>query len=528
MPTHSSYPPELAQSRRSGPRLGPRLNLPLRPRTHRAPYDALGTFKIPAVNQGHPAASEADIVSPDTSNASAMDRADLVVIGNGISGCIAAMETRHYAPDARILMITEQNHPTINTPALKQFGAGRLELEQLLAYSAGAQQQLRIGMIHQRAVALEPSSHRVRLADGRAIQYRSLLLATGATATQLPAETPGRDFDGVVTLHTLSDYLDLRRRLPGISSAVVIGGGYHAAETAMLLRHHRLNVTWLIRGRGLLPRQLDSAASDLLLRQVRRHGVDIRLETEVAGIVGRMGVAVGVITTDNTFTPCELVVTAIGAQPDITLAQHTPIEAKSGHGMRVNARLQTSARDIYAVGAVAAVLDSQTGQYDARGQWYFAVQQGRLAAAAIAGAPSAEGTAMGAVGNFWHATQFDKLHVLVAGAPMLSDREHPANEVLTNGSGAFYRRLVVRHGHLVGFLAMGATLPPGLSVKRLIDERINIEEIKHKLLSEDFDVRSFFTQRHLHALATGEVERIPRPVTQQTVMPVAAVSGRAG
>ena len=28
MPTHSSYPPELTQSRRSGPRLGPRLNLP--------------------------------------------------------------------------------------------------------------------------------------------------------------------------------------------------------------------------------------------------------------------------------------------------------------------------------------------------------------------------------------------------------------------------------------------------------------------------------------------------------------------
>ena len=66
---------------------------------------------------------------------------------------------------------------------------------------------------------------------------------------------------------------------------------------------------------------------------------------------------------------------------------------------------------------------------------------------------------MGAVGNFWHATQFDKLHVLVAGAPMLSDREHPANEVFTNGSGAFYRRVVVRHGHLVGFLAMAPASP---------------------------------------------------------------------
>ncbi|HEU5349348.1 MAG TPA: FAD-dependent oxidoreductase, partial [Ktedonobacterales bacterium] len=490
-------------------------------------FDALGTFKVPVVEHGHPAARKVDATPRNENSALAADRADLVVIGNGIAGCIAAMETRQYAPDARILVITEQNHPTINTPALKQFGAGKLELEQLLAYAVGTQQQLGIGMIHQRAVALEPSSHRVRLADGRAIQYRSLLLATGATAARLPVDMPGRDFDGVITLHALSDYLDLRRRLPTVSSAVVIGGGYHAAETAMLLRHRRVKVTWLIRGRGLLPRQLDSAASDLILRQVRRHGVDIQRETEAAGIVGRMGITAGVITTNNTFIPSELVIAAIGTRPDITLAQHTPIEAQPGHGMRVNARLQTSAQDIYVAGAGAAVLDPQTGQYDARGQWYFAVQQGRLAAAAITGVPEAESAAMGAMGNFWHATQFDKLHVLVAGAPMLLEREHRENEVLTNGSGAFYRRVVVRHGHLVGYLAVGANLPPGLSIKRLIDERINIEEIKHKLLAEDFDLRSFFTRRHLHAIETGAVEGVPRPVTSQTLMPIAVWPGQA-
>jgi NAD(P)H-nitrite reductase large subunit len=238
-----------------------------------------------------------------------------------------------------------------------------------------------------------------------------------------------------------------------------------------------------------------------------------------------MGIVAGVITTDGAFIPCELVIAAIGTQPDITLAQHTPIEAQRGRGMRVNTHLQTTARDVYAAGAVAAVLDPQTGQYDARGQWYFAVQQGRLAAATITCLPGSEGSAMNAVGNFWHATQFDKLHVLTAGAPMLSEREHAENEVLTNGSGAFYRRLVVRHGHLVGFLAVGANPPSGLSIKRLIDERINIEEIKRKLLTEDFDVRSFFTQRHLHALETGESAAVPQPVRGQTLMPIVAWPG---
>ncbi len=457
-----------------------------------------------------------------TENPALRDQADLVIIGNGIAGCIAAMETRQYAPDARILIITEQNHPTINTPALKQYGAGRLELEQLLAYSAGTEQQLGIGVIHQRVARIEPSSHRAHLADGRAITYRSLLLATGAKATALPESLPGRDFDGVIRLHTLGDYLDLRRRLPSVSSAVVIGGGYHAAETAMLLRHQRVKVTWVIRGRSLLPHLLDTAASDLLLKQVRRHGVDVRLETEIAGIVGKVGTAAGVVTTDNAYIPCELVIAAIGAQPDISLTERTPILAQPGHGVRVNEYLQTSARDVYAAGAAAAALDPQTGRYEARGQWYFAVQQGRLAAAAIVGTPISVDATLGASGNFWHTTQFDKLNVLVAGAPMLSEQAHAENEVLTNGSGSFYRRIVVRHGHLVGYLAVGTSKMMGLSIKRLIDERIDIEEIKRKLLAEDFDLRSFFTQRRLHALVTGEAEGVPRPVpvlSQQIVNP---------
>lgn len=498
----------------------PRLHLPSRliPATAaHEPFDPRETFKVPSVAPESRTAQGADTLRHDQRSAT-IDSADLIVIGNGIAGCIAAMETRQHAPDARILMITEQNHPTINTPALKQFGAGRLDLEHLLAYPTGSERQLGIDMIHQRVVAIDAPGHRVQLADGRAIRYHRLLLATGARATPLPSHIPGGDFDGVVTLHTLSDYLDLRRRLPEVSSAVVIGGGFHAAETAMLLRHRHVKVTWLLRGRGLLSRQLDPAASDLLLKQVRRKGVDIRLETEVAGVVGRLGMAAGVVTSMNEFLPCQLVVVAIGTEPDIALAQHGLLAVQPGAGVKVNECLQTGTPDIYAAGAVAAISDPQTGKYDARGQWYFAVQQGRLAAAAITGRTISPSAANGAVGNFWHTTQFDKLHVLVAGSPMLTERDHPENEVLTNGSGGFYRRIVVRHGHLVGYLAVGATSRGGLSIKRLIDERIDIDEIKRDLLTEHFDVKSFFTRRRLHALDTGNIAVVPRPVAAPSQM----------
>src|SRR5262249_11578020 len=151
-----------------------------------------------------------------------------------------------------------------------------------------------------------------------------------------------------------------------------------AAETALLLRHTGLDVTWLIRGRGILSGTLDTAASDLACQYVRKQGVDVRLEAEVAGVVGRMGVAAGVLTTNDEFVPGQLIVAAAGVKPDLALAHEAgmPTEAT---GLPVNGRLQTQATEIFAAGAGASVINPQTRERESRAQWYFAFHQGRLA-----------------------------------------------------------------------------------------------------------------------------------------------------
>ena len=63
-----------------------------------------------------------------------VERGDIVIIGNGIAGLTAAVEARRLVPDKDIVIITDQSHPTINTPALKQYTIGKLTREQLLAY----------------------------------------------------------------------------------------------------------------------------------------------------------------------------------------------------------------------------------------------------------------------------------------------------------------------------------------------------------------------------------------------------------
>lgn len=474
-------------------------------------FQQLSTFKLPVLEDRRQEATAARAANPAAQRALRAGYADVLVIGNGIAGLTASVEARHYAPDADILIVTAQNHPTINTPALKQFGAGLLEVEQLLAYPPGTERQMGIGIVNQRARKLDTAARQVQLVDGQTIKYGRLLLATGAQPAGLPPTCPGRDFDGVLTLHRLDDYLDLRRRLPETTSVVVIGGGYHAAETALLLRHWKVRVTWLIRGETFLSQMIDDVASDMLIRHIQRQGVDVRLRTEIAGVVGRIGSVVGVVTKDEDFIPCQIVVVCTGTAPATDLAQGTGVSLSTRHGLKVNERLQTAVPDVFAAGDVAAIYNPQTGLYAPRAQWYSAFQQGRLVAAALTGASIPASTEAGVLGCFWHATQLGEMGVLAAGAPMLSERDHRDNEVLCNGSSRFYRRLVVRDNRLIGYLALGERQPGGLAIKRLIDEEINIGEIKRKLLADDFDVRSFFTRRRLHALQSGQTATLATP-----------------
>jgi len=421
-----------------------------------------------------------------------VDNAEIVIVGNGIAGLTAAVEARKLAPDKRIVVITYQNHPTINTPALKQFAIGKLTREQLLAYPAGTERTQRIHVINARVEEIQAQKKYVCLTGGRGFGYESLLIATGSVATGLPQNLPGRDFDGVLTLHRLNDYLDMRRRLSEIEDAVVVGGGSHAIETVVSLLYWGIRVHWLIRSDTFIPHMLDRPASDMVLERIRRAGAKVYTQTEVVGIVGRVGSVNGVVTNQHQFLPCQLVLVCTGTTPVTALAIHCDLPMKSKRGILVDDQLRTSVRNIYAAGDVAALKDPQTGEYAPRAQWYAAVLQGRIAAAAMTGsAASEEG-----FGVPWHATRLGELSLLTVGNPL---QLHDTATTLTDNSKGSYRRLSIVDDRLVGYLSLGPLQPDGLAIKRLIDEGHSISHINKALLKGNFDGRKYFSHQRTHA-----------------------------
>jgi NADPH-dependent 2,4-dienoyl-CoA reductase/sulfur reductase-like enzyme len=439
-----------------------------------------------------------------------VDNAEIVIVGNGIAGLTAAVEARKLAPDKRIVVITDQNHPTINTPSLKQFAIGKLTREQLLAYPAGTERAQRIHVINARVEAIQAEKKYVCFTGERGFGYESLLIATGSVATGLPENLPGRDFDGVLRLHRLNDYLDMRRRLSEIQDAVVVGGGSHAIETVVSLLYWGIRVHWLIRSDTFLPRMLDRPASDMVLESTRRAGAKVYTQTEVIGVVGKVGAVHGVVTNQHQFLPCQLVLVCTGTTPATELATHCDLLMKCQRGILVDDQLRTSVQSIYAAGDVAALKDPQSGEYAPRAQWYAAVLQGRIVAAAMTGSGANEE----GFGVPWHATRLGELSLLTAGNPL---QWPDTATTLTDRSKGSYRRLSIVDDRLVGYLSLGPSQPDGLAIKRLIDEGHSIRHIKKALLKGNFDARKYFShQRTYAAHYMAHTGTLPAPGVQES------------
>lgn len=432
-----------------------------------------------------------------------LDRADVVIIGNGIAGLTAAVEARRLAPEKRIVMVTDQIHPTINTPALKQFAVAKLTREQLLAYPAGTERAERLHIVHSRVAEIHAQSKYVTLAGNRGFGYESLLIATGSSPQGLPEQTPGRNFDGVLTLHRLQDYLDLRRRLGEVSEAIVIGGGVHAIETVMGLLYWGIRVHWLIRGKTFMRGMLDDIASEIVLSNIRHAGAIVHLETEVAGVVGRVGSVAGVITNHQEMIPCQLVLTCTGTKPAMTLAKKCSVPMMHKNGIVVDDKLRTSVRDIYAAGDVAALKNPLTGNYEPRAQWYAAVSQGRIAGSMMVGHKE---LAQQPFGVFWHATHLGELSMLTVGEPLSND---PSIVVRTDTSQGGYRRLAMVDNRLVGYLALGPKQADSLAIKRIIDEGTPIHKGVKALLKGQFDARSYVSTERSRATQNLLTNQLP-------------------
>jgi len=305
----------------------------------------------------------------------------LVIVGNGITGLSAAREVRKRLPSAKIQMISSEHIYPFSRTALMYVYMGHVDLQATECYARDFYAKNRIDLVFGRAERADTKAKRVHLEGGTSLEYDALLIAAGS----VPAKYgwPGQDLQGVQGMYSLQDLTAIQNASErGIRRAVIVGGGLIGIELAEMFHSRRTPVSMLVRETSYASHILPPEESDLVNREILRHGIDLMLSTNLKEIRGKAGKAAAVVTDQDLQIDCDFVGLTAGVTPLSDFA--TASNASCARGILVNDRFETSVPQVFAAGDCAQFLEPDGTPGRVEQLWYTGRIQGTLAGAVIA------------------------------------------------------------------------------------------------------------------------------------------------
>lgn len=189
--------------------------------------------------------------------------------------------------------------------------------------------------------------------------YDKLVLSPGASPVRPPL--PGINSDGILTLRNVTDTDRIKEYVQQFPNgkAVIIGAGFIGLEMAENLHHLGMKITVVEMGDQILA-PTDFTIAAIAQQHIRSKGVDLKLKTAVTGFE-RDDNGLKVLLKDEEPLEADVVILSIGVKPDTKLATDAGIKLGNARGILVNEYLQTSNKDIYAVGDAIEFLNPITG-----------------------------------------------------------------------------------------------------------------------------------------------------------------------
>lgn len=298
----------------------------------------------------------------------------VVVVGASIAGISAVDALRAEGFDGRIMLIGAEPHgPYARPPLSKGVLDGSLAPESTLLPVPEAGVELRTGVA---ATGLDQDRRVVTLDDGDRVHYDGLMIATGSRARRLEEGVTSGGPAAELVLRSLDDAVQLRDRLAGARSVVVVGGGFLGMEVASSARGLGLDVT-VIDLRPPLVAVLGPFLAGLFARAAQERGVRIVVGHAKVRLLRDGDRTIGA-EVDGRRVEADVVVTAVGDRPNVEWLAGSGIATVGG--VTVDDRCRANG-DVVAAGDVAAI---RAGASTRRMPfWSNAIAQAQCAAKAL-------------------------------------------------------------------------------------------------------------------------------------------------
>lgn len=278
-----------------------------------------------------------------------------IIIGGVAGGATAAARLRRVDEKSDILLLEKGKYISYANCGLPYYIGGVIdEREKLLVQTpASFGQRFRVDVrVENEVIAIHPQNKTitVRTVDGGEYEetYDKLLLSPGATPVR--PSLGGIDSEGIFTLRNVEDTDRIKSYLTehAVKRAVVVGAGFIGLEMAENLHHAGVSVSVVEMGNQVMA-PIDFSMAAPVHQHLVQKGVSLYLEEGVTHFQ-RTEQGITVFLKSGKTIPADMVLLSIGVRPATALAKDAGLKIGEAGGIWVNEYLETSEKDIYAVG----------------------------------------------------------------------------------------------------------------------------------------------------------------------------------
>ena len=305
----------------------------------------------------------------------------VVIVGGGGAGDAAAFALRKRGFDGEITIVSADEDPPYDRPYLsKEFLRGEVELPKVFLHDEDEYKKQRIELrLGAHVTGGSLSERKLVLEGGDAVAFDALFLGLGGTPRRLP-DVPGAD--NVLTLRSLRDSQVIRQALERATRMLLIGAGFIGAEVGASARLMGKEVLLVEAAPVPLSRALGQEVGEIYATIHRSKGVDVRTGTKVDKWHTDGSRVVGVTLSDGRREAVDLVLEAVGIEPNLDLPKALGLQIEGG-GVQVDNALR-AADGVYCGGDVAMHPHPVLGRAIRVEHWEVAKNHGRGIAANIA------------------------------------------------------------------------------------------------------------------------------------------------
>lgn len=267
----------------------------------------------------------------------------VIIVGGVAGGAAAAARIRRLDEKAEIIIFERSQYVSYANCGLPYYIGDEITNEKALTLatpdSLWNRYKIAVKVSHE-VIDINPSEKLVivkNLNTGEIIQeeYDKLLLSPGAK----PITLNYLNNPNVFTLRTVEDTFKIKEYVNSnnVKSIAIIGGGFIGIEMAENLNNLGIEVTIVQKDDQLLS-IVDKDIASFVHNHIRSKGIKLLLNTDVEELIKK-----------NNLNQ-DMILVAIGVMPDNTLAQKANLKLGTKGAIKVNNKMQTSEKDIYAVG----------------------------------------------------------------------------------------------------------------------------------------------------------------------------------